>query len=63
LISKILVKNPADRLTIDEILDHPFFQSRQIPPLMDAATLTADPPEKFVLRYKNSMPFLPKKAR
>lgn len=39
LITKILKTDPRSRPTVDEILDHDFFQKQQIPKLLPASTL------------------------
>jgi len=52
LIKSILVTNPADRPTLDQILDHEFFhQGYPIPLLMNAATVSCPPTPAFLQQY------------
>jgi polo-like kinase 1 len=48
IITKILVKDPAKRPTIDEILDHNYFQHRKIPKLLPASTLAVAPTSTYL---------------
>ena len=52
LITKILVQDPAKRLTLQEILAHEFFhQGNIIPKLMPTATLACQPSKAFLDKY------------
>lgn len=48
LITKILCLDPSRRLTLDQILEHPFLCSQTIPKLMPASTLACPPSASFV---------------
>ena len=49
LIEKILVLEPSKRLTIDEIMSHPFLNnSTNIPRILPLSTLACPPSVKFI---------------
>jgi len=52
LISKILVAQPEKRLTLDEILLHPFINnSGSVPKLLPVSTLTNPPPPTYIKQF------------
>ncbi len=63
LIKLILVKNPAERPTVDEILDHDFFQKRKIPKLLNPSTLALPPNQKYLMNYTQSIVAPPSKKK
>lgn len=48
LISRILVLDPSKRLTLDQILVHPFMNSNKIPKSIPNSSLTTALPKSFV---------------
>jgi polo-like kinase 1 len=48
LISRILVLDPSKRLTLDQILVHPFMNSNKIPKSIPNSALTTALPKSFV---------------
>ena len=50
LIQKILVVEPSNRLTIEKVLSHDFFQFG-IPKSLPLSTLKEPPPKDFIDRY------------
>lgn len=52
LISKILVLNPNQRPTIDQIFDHGFFNKNKIPKYLPLSCLTVPLSESYQLAYK-----------
>ncbi len=52
LIENILVLDPSKRLTLDEILDHPFL-SGNIPKSLPVSSLACPPPANYLSKYKN----------
>lgn len=54
LITKLLVVEPEKRLTLDEILKHPFItDGGPIPKLLPVSTLACPPPANFVKQFAN----------
>jgi serine/threonine protein kinase len=52
LISRILVGDPEERLTVDEIMDHPWMnQVEQIPDFLPESTLFEPPTAAFLKQY------------
>jgi len=51
LIRKLLTSNPSKRITLDEIYQHEFMTSRQIPKRLPPITMTNVPPEAFLQKY------------
>lgn len=46
LIEKIFVSDPLKRITISQIIEHPFFKTDEIPSYMEEETLTKQPKPK-----------------
>ena len=51
LISKILVVEPSKRLTLEEILQHPFMSSSKIPKQLQSNVLTHAPNKSFMEQH------------
>ncbi|OMJ66053.1 hypothetical protein SteCoe_37238 [Stentor coeruleus] len=59
LISRILVISPTERPTIDEILEHPFFNRNKIPSLLPTCSLIVPLSESYVKAFQKK-PSTPK---
>lgn len=56
LIEKILVLEPADRPTIDDILDHSFFHmGNRIPKLLPSSMLACPPTKTFISQFQTKL--------
>eukprot|EP00826_Nyctotherus_ovalis_P020235 TRINITY_DN1633_c0_g4_i1.p1 TRINITY_DN1633_c0_g4~~TRINITY_DN1633_c0_g4_i1.p1 ORF type:complete len:329 (+),score=84.74 TRINITY_DN1633_c0_g4_i1:345-1331(+) len=62
LISRILCLDPAKRLTLGQILDHPFICNQTIPKLMPASTLACPPSASFV-RQNSTAAYVPSEEK
>jgi len=63
LISRILIGNPSNRPSLDEILQMPFFAQHEIPQLLPASTLAVPPSSSYVKQFTTSVKTLdPKKS-
>lgn len=51
LISRILIVDPSKRLTLDQILCHPFINSNKIPKSLPATCLSNALPKSFIDQY------------
>lgn len=49
----MLVLNPADRATVDELLTHPFLANQDIPKALPRSTLACPPSKAFIEQLKN----------
>jgi polo-like kinase 1 len=57
LISRILVTDPLERPTIDEIMNHLFFTKNPIPKLLPTSTLAVPPSSSYMRQFeKNNNP-------
>ncbi|OMJ95795.1 hypothetical protein SteCoe_686 [Stentor coeruleus] len=54
LISKLLVSNPLVRLTLDEIIQHPFMGRNPIPKFIPSSTLAVPPSNSYLKQYETS---------
>lgn len=54
LISRILVTDPLERPTIDEIMTHPFFTKNPIPKLLPTSTLAVPPSSSYMRQFEKS---------
>lgn len=54
LISRLLVADPLVRLTLDEILQHPFMGRNPIPKLIPSSSLAVPPSGSFLKQYQVS---------
>jgi polo-like kinase 1 len=48
LISRILIVDPSKRLTLDQIMCHPFINSNKIPKILPATCLSTPLPKSFI---------------
>lgn len=51
LISRILIVDPSKRLTLDQILCHPFINSNRIPKSLPVTCLSNPLPKSFIDQY------------
>ena len=51
LISQILVKEPSERLSLDQILNQDFFKQGSIPNLLPSSTLTSTPSLTYISKF------------
>lgn len=51
LISKMLEKDPTKRITLDEIMDHPFMKNGTFPKVLPESTLTSAPSESYLKQF------------
>ena len=54
LISRILVLNPLERPSIDEIMNHDFFTKNPIPKLLPKSTLAVPPSSSYLKQFEKS---------
>ena len=54
LISRILVTDPLERPTIDDIMGHPFFTKNPIPKLLPTSTLAVPPSSSYMRQFEKS---------
>ena len=54
LISRILVTDPLERPTIDEIMSHQFFTKNPIPKLLPTSTLAVPPSSSYMRQFEKS---------
>ena len=55
LISKVLVLEPAKRLSLEDILSHPFMTTTKIPRQLQSAVLTQAPNRSFLDQHGGSI--------
>ena len=49
----MLILNPADRATVDELLAHPFLVNQDIPKALPRSTLACPPSKAFIEQLKS----------
>ena len=54
IITRVLVKNPSKRLSLDEVLAHPFLNSTGIPKFLPLSTLACPPSKNYLNQIRNS---------
>jgi len=54
LISKMLIFNPRRRITIDEALEHPYFNNDEFAEYRDSSLEQFEPPKKFDFNWEHS---------
>ena len=54
LISRILVTDPTERPSIDDIQNHPFFSKNPIPKLLPISTLTVPPSSSYMRQFEKN---------
>lgn len=54
LISRILVTDPMERPTIDDMLNHAFFTKNPIPKLLPTSTLAVPPSSSYMRQYEKN---------
>ena len=52
LIASLLVNNPANRLTLDQVLDHPFTYKCPVPKLLPVSTLAVPPSGSYLKQFQ-----------
>ena len=55
LISRILVSDPAERPSIDDLLNHAFFTKNAIPKLLPTSTLAVPPSSSYMRQFEKSL--------